>query len=132
MFNVEEMEINAAFYELFENVFDEDFFSVLAKIRPSARVKRLKEKDPEQLTEEEQSEIVAYNLSAGMITKKYTSRVAYIGSLLYRKKYTGSYTDYMAWLASCDASDFLNPEITQRVWEKIRLDQNLPRSVKNA
>lgn len=41
MFDVNTMEINAAFYELFEVAFDEDFFEVLTRIRPSNRIKAL-------------------------------------------------------------------------------------------
>ena len=31
-FNIDKMEINAAFYELFETTFGEDFFEILAKM----------------------------------------------------------------------------------------------------
>ena len=41
MFNIDkEMEINAAFYELFETTFGEDFFEILASMRPSKRAYR--------------------------------------------------------------------------------------------
>ena len=42
MFDIEKIEINAAFYELFESVFDEDFFAVLTTIRPSGRIQALR------------------------------------------------------------------------------------------
>jgi hypothetical protein len=38
----------------------------------------------------------------------------------------------MTFLASCDASDFLNPEISAKIWEKINIDQSVPKSAKNA
>ena len=53
MFDVNTIEINAAFYELFEVAFDEDFFDILAKLRPSNRIKALKEKNVDELTQEE-------------------------------------------------------------------------------
>ena len=42
MFDVSKIEINAAFYEVFESVFGEDFFAVLAKIRPNGRIQALR------------------------------------------------------------------------------------------
>ena len=153
MFDIEKIEINAAFYELFESVFGEDFFTVLAQIRPSGRIQALraratkivKEEDEETheivektkmdlslLDDSEQKEVVDYNLQVGLKTKKYTSRIAYIGSLLFKKKYNGSMNDYYSWLASFDASVFNDPEITKQIWEKIRLDQKVPDSAKNA
>ena len=153
MFDIEKIEINAAFYELFESVFGEDFFTVLASIRPSGRIQALrtratkivKEEDEETheivektkmdlslLDDSEQKEVVDYNLQVGLKTKKYTSRIAYIGSLLFKKKYNGSMNDYYSWLASFDASVFNDPEITKQIWEKIRLDQKVPDSAKNA
>ena len=42
MFDIEKIEINAAFYELFESVFGEDFFDVLKNIRPSGRIQALR------------------------------------------------------------------------------------------
>ena len=44
MFNTDNIEINAAFYELFENIFHEDFFNVLADLRPSNKIKALRKK----------------------------------------------------------------------------------------
>ena len=153
MFDIEKIEINAAFYDLFESVFGEDFFTVLAQIRPSGRIQALraratkivKEEDEETheivekakmdlslLDDSEQKEVVDYNLQVGLKTKKYTSRIAYIGSLLFKKKYNGSMNDYYSWLASFDASVFNDPEITKQIWEKIRLDQKVPDSAKNA
>lgn len=132
MFDIEKIEINAAFYELFENVFGEDFFSVLAKMRPSARITNLRLKKVEELDESEQAEVMDFNLKLGIMMKKYSPRVAYIGSLLYKKQYNGSYNGYMDFLASCDSAAFLDAETIKVIWEKINLDQNLPKSVKNA
>ena len=153
MFDIEKIEINAAFYELFESVFGEDFFVVLNTIRPSGRIKALKTRatkivketdektgetvektqmDYSVLDEGEQKEIMDYNIQAGVKSKKYTSRIAYIGSLLYKKKYNGSMNDYYSWLASFDASVFNDPKITEQIWEKITKDQKVPDSAKNA
>ena len=151
MFNTDDIEINAAFYELFENIFHEDFFTVLADLRPTNRIRSLREKasvtykeviegqevekkktDMTKLDEEEQRELIAHNVKAGGKMKKYTPRIAYIGTLLHNRKYQGSYNDYMSFLASCDASDFLNPTISAKIWEKINIDQAVPESVKNA
>ena len=153
MFDIEKIEINAAFYELFESVFDEDFFAVLTTIRPSRRIQALRTRatkivketdektgetvektkmDYSVLDEGEQKEIMDYNIKAGIKSKKYTSRIAYIGSLLYKKKYNGSMNDYYSWLASFDASVFNDPEISKQIWEKITKDQKVPDSAKNA
>ena len=151
MFNTDNIEINAAFYELFENIFHEDFYNVLADLRPSNKIKALREKasvtytetvdgqevekkrtDMSKLDEEEQTILSNYNIKAGGKMKKYTPRIAYVGTLLHNKKYKGSYDDYMSFLASCDASDFLNPTISAKIWEKINIDQAVPESVKNA
>lgn len=152
MFDIEKIEINAAFYELFESVFDEDFFDVLTKVRPSGRIlalrtratKMVEDKDENGekverpkldlsvLDEDEQKEITDYNIQVGVKTRKYTPRIAYIGSLLYKKKYKGSLEDYYNWLASHDPSTFSNPETITKVWEKIKNDQKVPDSAKNA
>ena len=153
MFDIEKIKINAAFYELFESVFGEDFFTVLASIRPSGRIQALraratkivKEEDEETheivektkmdlsiLDESEQKEVVDYNIQTGIKSKKYTSRIAYIGSLLYKKKYNGSMNDYYSWLASFDVSVFNDKEVIAQIWEKITKDQKIPDSAKNA
>lgn len=152
MFDIEKIEINAAFYELFESVFGEDFFDVLTKIRPSGRIQALRtratkmveEKDENGekvekpkidlslLDEDEQKEVNDYNIQAGVKTRKYTPRIAYIGSLLYKKKYKGSLEDYYNWLATHEPATFSNPEIIKSVWEKIKNDQKVPDSAKNA
>lgn len=161
MFDTEKMEINAAFYELFETVFGEDFFNVLAKLRPTNRIaslrsrqkmislnlkkangeklteaeEKLLEKNPgkwAELSEEEQEELMNWNIATGALMKKQTPRIAYIGTKLFKHEYRGSMEDYYVFLASCDASEFLNPETIAKVWEKVHLDQNLPKSVKNA
>ena len=161
MFNIDEMEINAAFYELFETTFGEDFFDVLASMRPTKRIASLRsrqkmislnlkkangeelteeeeqllKKNPgkwQELTEEEQEELLKWNIKTGTLMKKQTPRIAYIGVKLHKREYRGSMQDYYAFLAGCDASDFLNTEIIAKVWEKVNLDQSLPKSVKNA
>ena len=152
MFDIEKIEINAAFYELFESVFDEDFYDILTKVRPSGRIlalrtratKMVEDKDENGekvekpkldlsvLDEDEQKEVTDYNIQVGVKTRKYTPRIAYIGSLLYKKKYKGSLEDYYNWLASHDPSTFSNPETITKVWEKIKNDQKVPDSAKNA
>ena len=151
MFNTDNVEINAAFYELFENVFHEDFFEVLTAMRPSNRIKALRKKaskmvkieengmeiekkiiDMSLLDEDDQNTLMEFNIKVGGKMKKYTPRIAYIGTLLHDRKYSGSYNGFMTFLASCDASDFLNPEISAKIWEKINIDQSVPKSAKNA
>ena len=151
MFNTDNVEINAAFYELFENVFHEDFFEVLTAMRPSNRIKALREKaskmvkieengkeiekkiiDMSLLDEDDQNTLMEFNIKVGGKMKKYTPRIAYIGTLLHDRKYSGSYNGFMTFLASCDASDFLNPKISEKIWEKINIDQSVPKSAKNA
>lgn len=132
MFDTNNIEINAAFYELYEDIFGDDFFVILSSMKPNGRITSLRAHKVEELSEDEQAEVMRFNVSLGAKMKKITPRIAYVGSLLHNKKYHGSYEDYMAFLASCDATDFLNPQITKEVWEKINLDQSVPKSVKNA
>ncbi len=132
MFDTNKMEINAAFYELFESVFGEDFFSILVSMRPTPRISHLRSKKLEELTSEEQEEVLKFNASVASKMNKYSPRIAYIGTKLYNKQYGGSYQDYLAFLASCDASAFLNQETIKAIWEKISLDQAVPKSAKNA
>lgn len=132
MFDLNTMEINAAFYELFEVAFDEDFFDVLAKLRPSNRIKALKQKNPDELTPEDAQEVMSYNTTAGLKMQKYTPKIAYIGTKLKSKNYSVSYKDYLMFLAEHDFGEFLKKETTAGIWEKINLDQALPKSVKNA
>ncbi len=132
MFDVEKIKINGAFYEMYENVFGDDFFVILASLRQNARITRLRKKEEKDLSDEEKEELLEANLKVATVMKKCTPRIAYIGSKLYKNQYNGSYQDFLAFLATCDASDFLNPEIISAVWEKIHLDQNVPKSVKNA
>lgn len=151
-FDVTKIEINAAFYEVYESVFDEDFFGIMTKIRPNARIQALKSRaaklvktqdengetiektieDYSVLEEDEQREITDYNIAAGLIMRKTTSRIAYIGSLLFRKKYNGSREDYYGWLATCEPGAFIDKETMSAIWEKINLDQKVPDSAKNA
>lgn len=160
-FDIEKMEINAAFYELFETVFGEDFFDVLSKIRPTNRIASLRSrvqmislnnkkanneplteaeekllaKNPgkwQELSEEEQEELFQYNLSASKLMKKHTPRIAYIGTKLFKHEYRGSMDDYYTFLAENDASEFLKTETIKAVWDKVHLDQAVPKSVKNA
>lgn len=132
MFDTSKIEINAAFYELYESVFDDDFFVILTSMNPSGRMKVLRAKKADELTEDEKSEVLKFNASLLSKYNRLTPRVAYIGTLLHQKKYNGSHEDYMAFLAECDASDFLNPEVQGEIWKKINLDQALPKSAKNA
>lgn len=131
MLDTEKIIINAAFYEMYENVFNEDFFTILSKLKQTPRIQALRNKKEEDLTEAESEELLKENLKLGGLMKKYTPRIAYIGSKLYKKEFSGSYNDYMNFLATCDASDFLNPDVIQKVWEKITKDQKMPSSVKN-
>ncbi len=130
--NINEVIINAAFYEMFENVFGEDFFGILASMRPSPKTAKLKKIKPEDLTEEQKEELLNANLELAKTMKKYTSRIAYIGNKLYKKQYSGSYEDYLVFLASCDSSEFFDPNVIAAIWEKVTKDQNVPKSVKNA
>lgn len=132
MFDTEKITINAAFYEMFENIFEEDFFVILTNLRQSPRILALRKKNAEELSEEEQEELLKENLKLSGLMKKYTPRIAYIGTKLYNKQFNGSYDDYLKFLSNCEASDFLNPEIISKVWGKINLDQKVPDSVKNA
>lgn len=149
--DINKIEINAAFYELFESVFGEDFFTVLTTVRPSGRIQALRTRATELikttdengetverpkenlslLSEDEQKEIMDWKLKAGLKAKRYTSRIAYIGSLLFKKKYNGSLEDYYMWLSSFDASTFNDPKVTQQIWEKVNKDQKVPDSAKN-
>lgn len=128
---INEIIVNAAFYEMFENIFGEDFFGVIASMRSNPRIARLRSKDAEKLTDEEKEELMSANIELAKIMKKYTSRIAYVGHKLYLKQYNGSYEDYLSFLATCDSSDFLNPENINAIWDKISKDQKLPDSVKN-
>ena len=131
MFDTEKIVINGAFYEMFETTFGEDFFTILSSLRQNPRITALRQKKAEELSDFEKEELLKANVQVGALMKKYTPRIAYIGSKLYKKEYKGSYDDYIAFLATTDASDFLNAEIIAKVWEKINLDQAVPKSVKN-
>lgn len=151
MFDVSLIEINAAFYEVFESVFGEDFFGVLAKVRPNGRIQALRTRatkfvkeqnengetvekaiqDYSVLDEDEQKEITDFNISVGLLMRKYASRIAYIGTLLFKKKYNGSKEDYYGWLSTQDPGAFINPNTMSAIWEKVNLDQKVPVSVKN-
>lgn len=131
MFDTEKIVINGAFYEMFESTFGEDFFTILSSLRQNPRITALRQKKAEELSDIEKEELLKANVQVGALMKKYTPRIAYIGSKLYKKEYKGSYDDYIAFLATTDASDFLNAEIIAKVWEKINLDQAVPKSVKN-
>lgn len=131
MFDTEKIVINGAFYEMFETTFGEDFFTILSSLRQNPRITALRQKKAEELSDIEKEELLKANVQVGALMKKYTPRIAYIGSKLYKKEYKGSYDDYIAFLATTDASDFLNAEIIAKVWEKINLDQAVPKSVKN-
>lgn len=130
MFDTTKIVVNAAFYELYETCFGDDFFVILASLKQSPRITALRKRD--DLSEEEKEELTDANIKLGAVMKKVTPRIAYIGSKLYKKDYNCSYSDFLSFLSNCDASDFLNPEIITKVWEKIHLDQATPKSVKNA
>lgn len=134
IFDVEKIEINAAFYELFESVFGEDFFTILTSVRATPRVIALsrKVKAGEELTDEEKMEIIDSNKSTFPVMQRYTSRIAYIGSKLYERQYSGSKTDYYAFLAEYDSSVFLDKDVIAKVWEKVNGDRKVPDSAKNA
>ena len=132
MFDVNKIKINGAFYEMYENVFGDDFFVILASLRQNARITRLRKKEEKDLSDNEKEELLEANIKVATVMKKCTPRIAYIGTKLFNNQYNGSYQDFLSFLATCDASDFLNPEIISAVWEKIHLDQNVPKSVKNA
>lgn len=161
MFDIEKMEINAAFYELFETVFGEDFFEILSKVRSTKRIASLRsrakmiklnerkangeeltdeeeellKKNPgkwQALSEEETEELFQANLKVTSLMKKNTPRIAYIGTKLFKHEYKGSIEDYYRFLADHDASEFLKTETIENVWKKVNLDQALPKSVKNA
>ena len=132
-FDVKNVEINGAFYEMFERVFKEDFFQILTGMRPSPKIKRLSAMPKEyKLSEEEEEMMTEWRVKQGATMRKYTGRIAYIGTKLHKKEYNGSYEDYMSFLAAEDASVFLNPEVSSEIWKKINLDQKTPESVKNA
>lgn len=131
-FDIEKIEINAAFYEIFESVFNEDFFSIMASLRRSPRIARLSKSKEEDLTEADKEELLNANVELGAKMRKYAPRIAYVGSKLYKKQYNGSYSDYLSFLAECDASAFMNAEIIAKLWEKINIDQKVPESAKNA
>ena len=52
-FDINKIEINAAFYELFESVFNEDFFTVLTSVRPSGRIQALRTRATELIKKRE-------------------------------------------------------------------------------
>lgn len=130
MFDTTKIVVNGAFYELYETCFGDDFFVILASLKQNPRITALRKRD--DLSEEEKEELTNANIKLGAVMKKVTPRIAYIGSKLYKKDYNCSYSDFLSFLSNCDASDFLNPEIITKVWEKIHLDQATPKSVKNA
>lgn len=133
-FDVEKIEINAAFYELFESVFGEDFFTILTSLKATPRVLALskKMKDGEELSEDEKMEILESNKNTFPVMQRYTSRIAYIGTKLYERQYSGSKTDYYAFLAEYDSSVFLDKDVISKVWEKVNKDRKTPDSAKNA
>ena len=132
MFDASKIEINGAFYELFESTYGDDFFDIISSLRPSPRITNLRKKKEEELTAEQKDELFAENLRMASIMKKQTARIAYIGSKLYKKDFKCSYEDYLSWLTTTDAYDFQQPEVIQEIWGKVTNDQKEPRSVKNA
>lgn len=126
--NINEIVINAAFYELFESVFNEDFFVVLTRLWKNPRIVKLRGKKPDELTDSEKAELI----EVSGLTKKYTPRIAYIGNLLYKKQFNGSYQDYLLFLSTCNSSELYEQETITKIWEMVVKDQTMPNSVKNA
>ena len=126
--DINKITINAAFYELFESTFNEDFFVVLTKLWKNPRIVNLKNKKADELTDAEKAEL----LEVSSLTKKYTPRIAYIGNLLYKKQFNGSYQDYLSFLASCNSSELYEKEFISKLWDLVVKDQTMPNSVKNA
>lgn len=132
MFDVNNVKINGAFYELFESTFSDDFFKILASMRSTPRLTSMRKRKVEDLTDDEKEELLSENIRIAALMKKNTGRIAYIGTKLNKKDYKCSYEDYLSFLATTDASDFQNPEIITAIWEKVNADQKVPDSVKNA
>lgn len=133
MLDLDKIIINGAFYELFEKTFGDDFFTIIAQMRSTPRIAGFRKKKEEELTSEQKEELFADNLRMASIMKKQSGRIAYIGNKLFKKEYTTcSYSDYLDWLAGTNAVDFQNPEIIQKIWDKVTADQAMPKSVKNA
>ena len=132
MFDINKIEINGAFYEIFESTFNEDFFEIVASLRATPRIQSLRKKKEEELSAEQKEELFTENLRMASIMKKQTARIAYVGSKLYKKDYKASYEDYLAWLTTTDATDFQDAQVIQEVWAKVTADQKAPKSVKNA
>ena len=126
--DINNITINAAFYEVYENVFNEDFFSILTKLLKNPRIVHLRNKKIDELTDAEKAEII----EVSGLTKKYTPRIAYIGNLLYKKQFNGSYQDYLSFLSSLETSELYEDSFVKAIWEKVIADQKLPNSVKNA
>ena len=126
--DINNITINAAFYEVYENVFNEDFFSILTKLLKNPRIVHLRNKKIEELTDAEKAELI----EVSGLTKKYTPRIAYIGNLLYKKQFNGSYQDYLSFLSSFETYELYEDSFVKAIWEKVIADQKLPNSVKNA
>jgi len=126
--DINKITINAAFYEVYENVFNEDFFSILTKLLKNPRIVHLRNKKIDELTDAEKAELI----EVSGLTKKYTPRIAYIGNLLYKKQFNGSYQDYLSFLSSLETSELYEDSFVKAIWEKVIADQKLPNSVKNA
>lgn len=126
--DINKITINAAFYEVYENVFNEDFFSILTKLLKNPRIVHLRNKKIEELTDAEKAELI----EVSGLTKKYTPRIAYIGNLLYKKQFNGSYQDFLSFLSSLETSELYEDSFVKAIWEKVIADQKLPNSVKNA
>ena len=84
------------------------------------------------MSDEEREKLETANLELAKVMKKYTSRIAYIGTKLYNKQYSCSYDDFLKFLANCESSDFLDADFITALWDKITKDQTIPSSVKNA
>lgn len=131
MIKIEDLDINAAFYEMFERTFGEDFFSILSSLKSNPYFDGLRQKKAEDLSAEEAEALLKDNLRMSSIMRNQTSRITYIAWKLKRKEYKTSYEDFIAFLATCDATMFMDPDFIAGVWGLIANDRMMPKSVKN-
>lgn len=132
MIKIEDLEINAAFYEMFERTFGDDFFTILASLKSTPYYDELRKKDAKDLKEDEAELLLKDNLRMSKIMRSQTSRITYIAYKLHKKDYKTSYDDFIEFLATCDASIFMDPNFIADVWALIANDRVIPKSIKNA
>ena len=131
MIELKDLEINAAFYEMFERTFGDDFFTILSSLRSNPYFDELRKKKPEELSAEEAEALLQDNLRMSQIMRSQTSRITYIAYKLHKKDYKTSYDDFIAFLATCDATAFMDPDFIAGVWGMKEEDKIVPKSVKN-